>query len=80
MTTHGFVIDGHSECLTNTRYADDVLLYAKSIHEISEMLRLLPSELATIGLQMHADKTKILTTTCFNPKQFVHIGDMRTEV
>ena len=57
-----------------------MLLYAKSLGEVSEMLRLLHSELASIGLQMHADKTKILTTIYFSSKQFVHIGDMRIEV
>ena len=51
-------MDGSSERLTNTRYADDILLYAKSLEELQEMLGLLHDELAAVGLQMHEVKRK----------------------
>ena len=47
------------ERFTNTRYAEDILLYAKSLDELIFMLELLQKELAIIGVQMHDMKTKI---------------------
>ena len=48
--------------LTNTRYADDILLYAKSLPELQSMIESLFSELKRIGLDANPSKTKILTT------------------
>jgi retron-type reverse transcriptase len=63
LTTQGWSVDGCSERLTNTRYADDILLYAKNLQELHQMLELLHDELAAVGLQMHEAKTKILTSS-----------------
>ena len=35
--------------LTNTRYADDILIYAKSLEELVHMTELLISELRSVG-------------------------------
>ena len=51
---------GDAEKLTNTRYANIVLLYAKSLHELQSMVKLLIMELKNVGLHLNADKTKIL--------------------
>ena len=48
--------------MTNTRYADDMLLYAKSLRELDIMSTLLIEELAAVGLQLNAGKTRILHT------------------
>ena len=50
------------ERLTNTRYADDILLYTKSLKELQDMTDLLIEELRGIGLTLNAGKTKILHT------------------
>ena len=50
----------HSERLTNTRYADDLLLYAKSLKELELMTELLVIELRKVGLTLNTKKTKIL--------------------
>ena len=50
----------HSERLTNTRYADDVLIYAKSLKELEHMTELLVVELRKVGLTLNTKKTKIL--------------------
>ena len=64
------------ERLTNTRYADDILVYAKSLEELMIMMELLGEELAAIGFAMHELKTKILTTS-INPRfHSVEIGGM----
>ena len=46
---HGFLLDEHMQRLTNTRYADDVMLYAKSAEEVIEMTELLIEELSKVG-------------------------------
>ena len=46
--------------MTNTRYADDILLYAKSLKELEYMTEALLEELKKAGLTMNAGKTKIL--------------------
>ena len=49
--------------LTNTRYADDILLYGKSLKELVRMTNLLTTELHSIGLRLNPEKTKILHTS-----------------
>ena len=43
------------------RFADDVILYARSRAEAEEMLSLFAIELRSMGLQLNMKKTKILT-------------------
>ena len=80
LRSHGLDVTNQGERLTNTRYADDVLLYAKSLVEVQEMLSILHDELAKVGLQMHAGKTKILTTSQSGTPTLVELDDMRIEV
>ena len=46
--------------LTNIRYADDMILYAKSLSELESMTEKLVVELRKIGLYLNTKKTKIL--------------------
>ena len=46
--------------LTNIRYADDVLLYAKSLQELESMTERLLEALKAIGLSLNATKTKTI--------------------
>jgi len=59
--TEGWLLDVTGGRLTNTRYADDIMIYAKSLPELVRMLDALTEELARVGLQLNAKKTKILT-------------------
>ena len=47
--------------ITNLRFADDVLLYAPNLRQLTCMLRDLKSQATLCGLSLHPDKTKILT-------------------
>ena len=58
---------------TNTRYAEDVMLFAKSIGEVVEMVELLIEEFAKFGLELNASKTKIITNDVVD-YMFVDIG------
>ena len=64
LNSHGRNIDNASEYLTNIRFADDILLMAKSKEELSEMMAWLVDELFEIGLEVNKAKTKLLTTEC----------------
>ena len=46
--------------MTNIRYADDIMLYAKSLNELEVMTTKLVYELRKIGLHLNVKKTKIL--------------------
>ena len=59
---YGLKVDSHSEedYLTNLRYADDVLLVARSLPQLRNMLADVEKEAAKVGLKLHPGKTKIL--------------------
>ena len=59
--TEGIFINNSVSRLTDTRYADDVLLYAKSLEELQRMTDLLIVELKKVGLELNAEKNKKLT-------------------
>ena len=46
--------------LTNLRFADDILLTARSLPQLKQMLSDVAVEVAKVGLELHPDKTKIL--------------------
>jgi hypothetical protein len=62
LKSHGLHV-GAVDRLTNIRYADDLLLFAKSWKELVEMLELLVVELNRVGLQLNTSKTKLFTTS-----------------
>ena len=52
-----------NQTLTNLRFADDVLLVGRSLHQIEKMLTELKLAAESVGLELHPDKTKILSNT-----------------
>ena len=62
LASHGWLLDSSHSRLTNIRYADDMMLFAKSASELHQMLVLLHDELQIVGLEMHPTKTKVMTT------------------
>ena len=59
---YGLKVDSHSkeDYLTNLRYADDVLLVARSLPQLRNMLGDVETEASKVGLKLHLGKTKIL--------------------
>jgi len=86
LRTHGWQLSeqGTHERLTNVRYADDILLFGKSLAEVTEMMEMLGVELSKAGLSINGAKTKILTTNTDTISRQVHtlmdIGDFFVEV
>ena len=66
--------------LTNVRFADDIMLYAKSCSELMQMLESLILELGAIGLQLNSRKTKILTTASLANPTFLEVAGSFVEV
>ena len=65
LNNHGWMLKNSFERLSNSRYADDILLYAESNTELESMVEALLIELKAIRLDPNAAKTKILTTNEF---------------
>ena len=73
--------------MTNLRFADDVLLVARSLPQIARMLNDLSAEAHKVGLQLHPDKTKILHNG-YQPHNKrrqrtpnnIHINDMTIDI
>ena len=53
----------HADVLQNLRFADDILLVARSLPQVRGMLGDLSREAALVGLNLHFGKTKILANT-----------------
>ena len=80
LVEHGWLISPDHERLTNTRYADDILLYGKTLEELGQMLEMLHDELAAVGLHMHESKTKILTSPGSCEQASVNVRGLPIEV
>ena len=52
--------DKTKDCLTDLRFADDVLLFSTSLEKLREMLCEFKASTEAVGLGIHPDKTKIL--------------------
>ena len=52
---------GEATRLTNLRFADDVLIVGRTRHQITTMLGDLHATASQFGLQLHPDKTKVIT-------------------
>ena len=73
---HGFLFTENGPRFTNSRYADDVIIYGKSEKEVIEMTKLLIKEFSKIGLHLNASKIKILTTDVVHYDLLEIGGDM----
>ena len=57
----GWQIHVNHENLTNLRFADDILVLARSCDELHDMVSTLMTELEVAGLKLNTKKSKILT-------------------
>ena len=76
---HGFLMNSGGTRFSNTRYADDVMLFAKSMEEATEMVELLIHEFAKFGLELNTSKTKIITNDVVS-YEYVDIAGSMVEV
>ena len=77
-----YLSDHDRDCLTNLRFADDVMLFATSKEQIRSMMCEFKDATEKVGLRIHPDKTKILSnqsTINSDTKKF-EIGEMSSEI
>ena len=64
LTSEGFSLSTNKARLSNVRCADDVMLFGKTIDEITRMNEMLVEEFAVVGSNMKKPKIKILINAC----------------
>ena len=74
---YGFDL-GNGDLLTNVRYADDFMLYAKHCDELISMMEILIKELSVVGLHLNTSTTK--TLTALTDLEFLDVGGDMIEV
>ena len=68
--------------LTNLRFADDILITGRSLHQVKQMLKDLVEEAGKVGLEIHPLRTKILNNGFgqFQATESVDVLGMQVEV
>ena len=64
-----YLSDNDHDCLTNMRFADDVLLFASSKEQLQKMLCEFKRRTEKVGLRIHPEKTKILSNQSSDTKK-----------
>ena len=78
-----YLSDHDRDCLTNLRFADDVMLFATSKEQIQKMMCEFKKATEKVGLRIHPDKTKILSnqsTINSDTKKHIEVDDMSIEI
>ena len=78
-----YLSDKKRDCLTNLRFADDVMLFATSKGQIQNMMCEFKEATEKVGLTIHPDKTKILSNESSmnsDTRRYIKIGDMNIEI
>ena len=72
--------DATEDCLTNLRFADDVLLFSTSLEKLREMLCEFKTSTEAVGLGIHPDKTKILSNQEKIKAKDVEVDNIKIEI
>ena len=78
-----YLSDQDRDCLTNLRFADDVMLFATSKGQMQAMMCEFKEATKKVGLTIHPNKTKILSSeSSMNPdtRRYMKIGDLDIEI
>ena len=78
-----YLSDQERDCLTNLRFADDVMLLATSKEQLRNKMYEFKKATEKVGLRIHPDKTKILSnqsTMNSNTKRHMKVGEMSIEI
>ena len=68
------------DCLTNLRFADDVLLFSTSLEKLREKLCEFKTSTEAVGLGIHPDKTKILSNQDKVKAKKITVNNVKIEV
>ena len=76
-----YLSDYDHDCLTNLRFAGDVLLFATS-KQLQKMLCESKKSTGKVGLRIHPEKTKILSnqSSCSSDTKIMQVDDIEIEI
>ena len=69
-----------TKCLTNLRFADDVLLFSTSLKKLRDMLCDFKTSTEEVGLGIHPDKTKILSNQDNVKEKEITVDNIKIEI
>ena len=72
--------DRKEDCLTNLRFADDVLLFSTHLNKLKDMLCDFKKRTEKVGLEIHPSKTEIFSDQKSRKQQEVTIDNIKIEV
>ena len=72
--------DATEDCLTNQRFADEVLLFSTSLDKLQEMLCEFKTSTEAVGLGIHPDKTKILSNQDTMKAKEITVDNIKIEI
>ena len=73
-----YLSDNGHDCLTNMRFADDVLLFAISKEQLQKMLCEFKNSTEKVGLRIHPGKTKILSNQSSDTRKDIETDDIKS--
>ena len=72
--------DSETDCLTNLRFADDVLLFSTSLEQWQRMMCDFARSTERVGLKIHPEITKILSNQNSNRRREMAIKNIKVDV
>ena len=72
--------DLQADCLSNLRFADDVLLFSTWLEQLRSMMCDFKKSTESVELKIHLEKTKILSIQGSNRRKEVTIDNIKVEV
>ena len=69
-----------ADCLSNPRFADDVLLFSTSLEQLRNMMCDFKKSTENVGLNIYPEKTKILSNQRSNTRKEVTIDNIKVKV
>ena len=72
--------DATEDCLTNLRFADDVLLFSTSLNKLRDMLCEFKISTEAVGLGNHPGKTKILSNQDKTKVKEITVDNIKIEI
>ena len=72
--------DNTDDCLTNLRFADDVLLFFTSLEKLRDMLCDFKASTEEVRLGIHPDQTKILSNQDNVKEKEISVDNIKIEI
>ena len=72
--------DDKKYCISNLRFADDVMLTANSVSQLRKMMTAFKRSTERQGLNIHPQKPKMLTNQGSNRQREIDVEGMRIEM